>query len=135
MNNDYWNNDLTLNLNPIIWDGSREQLQNSSILLKQKQYAISVLILQWKCYHTEIIEALKFNKQSHLHGYVLNKVTLIDVDLHKVNLLILSLCDMIDCCSNLPSIFNQLVNLRRKCCVFKGTVYPEISEFMKNILQ
>ena len=46
----YWNNDVSLNLAPIDWDGTREHLQNLGIVLSQKQYAIKVLILQWKCY-------------------------------------------------------------------------------------
>ena len=88
-----------------------------------------MLILQWKCYHKEIIYALTINKPSHLKVYILNKVSMLDHQLQKVNQLILSLCDMIDRCANLPPIFNQLVNLRRKCCIFKGTVYPEVSKF------
>ena len=132
---DYWSTDVTLNLAPISWDGSRAQLADSIVLIAQKHYAIKVLNLNWKCYHNSLKIALKNNKKSHLYKYVLKKARQLQQHVHKVNQLILTLCDMIDSSSSLPEIFHSLINLRRICLIFKSTVYPEMFEFLNSILQ
>ena len=43
---DCWKTDVTLSLAPILWDGGREQLADSLILISQKHYAIKVLNLK-----------------------------------------------------------------------------------------
>ena len=134
---DCWKTDVTLSLAPILWDGGREQLADSLILISQKHYAIKVLNLNWKCYQNSLKIIFKNNKKSHLHEYVLKKVGQLQQHVHKVNKLMLTVCDMIDSSItfNLPEIYYSLAILRRKCLYFEGTVFPKVAQFLNSMLR